>query len=303
MKEVSIIIINYNTSAYTVKCVASILEFTRPSIPIEVIVVDNNSKIEDYNALKKDLTKSPLVALHRSVINLGFGGGNMFGAQYANSKYLLFLNNDAFLKNDCISILSNYMNANPDTGVSTAQNYDINNNYVCSFDHNKGLRKLIFGRGFLEKLNPKEFPKRKKTYLNPLTVNFVNGAFMFFRADAFSKVGGFDSTIFLYFEEMDICHRLLNLGYKSVIVPDAKINHYQGASTGTSKIITKEALISYLYVIKKNYSFLKYKCIQYYFLVTFLIKPKKWFLLSIVWKGGDLSSSLKQKQKLNFLQS
>ena len=301
MKEVSIIIINYNTSEYTLKCVSSVLELTNPSISIEVIVVDNNSKIDDFTLLKKNLPKSTQIALHRSVINLGFGGGNMFGAQYANSNYLLFLNNDAFLKNDCISILLNYMNSHPDVGVSTAQNYDASNKYVCSFDHNKGLRKLIFGRGFLEKIKPKEFPKRKKTYLNPLNVNFVNGAFMFFRTDVFSKTGGFDTTIFLYFEEMDICHRLLNLGYKSVLVPDAKINHYQGASTGASKIISKEALISYLYVVKKNYSFLKYKCIQFYFLATFLIKPKKWFLMSIVWKGGDLSSSLKQKQPLNYI--
>tara|TARA_B110000967_G_C18791451_1_gene513551 strand:- start:338 stop:1243 length:906 start_codon:yes stop_codon:yes gene_type:complete len=301
MKEVSIIIINYNTSEYTLKCVASVLELTNPSITIEVIIVDNNSKIDDFKFLKQNLPELAQISLHRSVINLGFGGGNMFGAQFANSNYLLFLNNDAFLQNDCVSILLKYMNSHPDVGVSTAQNYDIKNEYVCSFDHNKGLRKLIFGRGFLEKFKPAEFPKRNKTYLKPLDVNFVNGAFMFFRTGVFSKVGGFDTSIFLYFEEMDICHRLLNIGYKSVLVPDAKINHYQGASTGTSKVISKEALISYFYVIKKNYSFLKYKSIQFYFLATFLMKPKKWYLMSIVWKGGDLPASLKQKQSLNYI--
>lgn len=300
MKDVSIIIINYNTSEYTTKCVSSVLELTSPSISIEIIVIDNNSELEDYNTLKNELPKSKKVSLHRSVINLGFGGGNMFGAQYANSKYLLFLNNDAFLKNDCISILFDYMNAHPEVGVSTAQNYDSANNHVSSFDHNKGLRKLILGRGFLEKFSSDQYPKRHKKYSNPIHVNFVNGAFMFFRTDVFSKVGGFDTTIFLYFEEMDICHRLLKLNYKSVLVPEAKINHYQGASTGTSKTISREAFISYFYVIKKNYSFVKYKCIQFYFTLTFILKPKKWYLMPIVLKGGDLGASMKQKQLLKF---
>lgn len=297
--DVSIIIINYNTAEYTVKCVESVIQNTDQSISYQIIVVDNNSMIQDYNLLKKSLPNGDYISLHRSNINTGFGGGNMFGNQFAKGKYLLFLNNDAMLKNDCISILKIFLETNPEIGICTAQNFDEYGKEVASFDHNKGLRKLLFGRSFLEKNFKK--PKRNKTYQKPIIVDFINGAFMFFRSDAFADVGGFDTNIFLYFEEMDICHRLQKKGFKSALVPQAKILHYQGVSTGVSKTISKEGFISYLYVIKKNYSLIKYVIIKYYFCFTFLFKPKKWFLLPLVFKSVSLKESLKQKQEVTYL--
>lgn len=300
MKDISIVIINYNTAKYTLECINSVIQFTDKSLSYEIVVVDNNSKPEDYTHLLKNFPKAGNISLHRSVINTGFGGGNMFGAQFTNGKYILFLNNDAMLQNDCLSILHTYMENNSKVGVTTAQNYDEHNKHVISFDHDKGIRKLLLGRSFLEKNWPKQFPKRKKEYTEPVSVNFVNGAFMFFRREAFEKVGGFDTNIFLYFEEMDICFRLRKEGYTSVLVPEAKILHYQGVSTGVSKAISKEGMISHLYVIKKNYSYAKYLFIQIYYCLSFLIKPKKWFMLGLVWKGAHVSESLKQKQQIRF---
>jgi GT2 family glycosyltransferase len=300
MKDISIVIINYNTAKYTLDCINAVLQFTDDSRSFEIVVVDNNSKPEDFAHLQQNFPKHNDVSLHRSVINTGFGGGNMFGAQFTNGKYILFLNNDAMLLNDCLSILYAFMEDHPNVGVCTAQNYDEHNKHVISFDHDKGIRKLLFGRSFLEKNWQTKFPKRKKEYTAPVTVNFINGAFMFFRREVFEKVGGFDTNIFLYFEEMDICFRLRKLGFTSVLVPDAKIMHYQGVSTGVSKAISKEGMISHLYVIKKNYSYAKYMFIRTYFCLSFLLKPKKWFMLSLVWKGAHLSKSLKQQQQIRF---
>lgn len=300
MKDISIVIINYNTAKYTLECIDSVIKFTDKSLSYEIVVVDNNSKLEDLKHLEDNFPKHENVSLHKSVINTGFGGGNMFGAQFTNGKYILFLNNDAMLLNDCLSILHSYMESNPKVGVSTAQNFDEHNKHVISFDHDKGIRKLLLGRSFLEKNWSNQFPKRKKEYTEPISVNFVNGAFMFFRREAFEKIGGFDTNIFLYFEEMDICFRMRQIGFESVLVPEAKILHYQGVSTGVSEAISKEGMISHLYVIKKNYSYAKYLFIRSYFCVSFLIKPKKWFMLSLIWKGAHLSESLKQEQQIRF---
>ncbi len=299
--DVAVVIINYNSSKYTLQCIDAVIAKTSELISYEIIVVDNNSKIEDYKNLKQNFPQKENIQLHRSNINTGFGGGNMFGAQSANANYLLFLNNDAMLLNDCLGILLSYVKGNPEVGVCTAQNFDENNKFVPSFDHNKGLRRLLFGRGFLEKNNPNLYPKRKKEYNEPIVVNWVNGAFLFFDAKAFKKVGGFDTNIFLYWEEMDICNRLKNLGFKSTLMPRAKILHYQGVSTGSSKIIDKEAYISYLYVLRKNFGLWKCQIIRFYLTFALLIKPKKWFLLPIVLDNNPLSQSLKTKQKITFL--
>jgi len=300
-KDISVIIINYNTSKYTLECINSVIKYTSKAITYDIIVIDNNSALDDFNFLAANLPKQSFIKCHRSPINTGFGGGNMLGVQHASGNYLLFLNNDTQFKNDCLSIIFDYMESNPKVGVATAQNYDEHDNHVVSFDHNKGIRKLILGRSFLEKMNPSKYPKRKKVYQKPAVVNFVNGAFMFFRSDAFNSVGGFDTNMFLYFEEMDICYRLLQLNYTSVLIPEAKLMHYQGASSGKSKAINKEGLISYFYVIKKNYSYAKYLFIRFYFSITYIFKPKKWYLLPLVLKGSHLSESLKQQQKINII--
>ncbi|MEM0518385.1 glycosyltransferase family 2 protein [Aequorivita flava] len=299
--DVAIIIVNYNSSKYTLECVNTVVEKTSEAISYQIIVVDNNSTALEYKILKEGFPTKPNISLHRSNINTGFGGGNMFGAQFANADYLLFLNNDAMLLNDCLHILLNFMKANPKVGVSTAQNFDENNDFVPSFDHNKGLRRLLFGRSFLEKNNPELYPKRKKEYSEPVKVNWVNGAFLFFDSKAFAEVGGFDTNIFLYWEEMDICHRLKKLGYESWLVPEAQILHHQGVSTGTSQAMNRESYISYLYVLRKNYGFGKYLLIRTYLCVALLLKPKKWHLLPIILKSNNQTQSLKRKQKMSFL--
>lgn len=301
MNDVAVILINYNSTKYTVEAVQTVLSKTSEILKVQIIVVDNNSEIAEYQLLKEKLPKQSNITLHRSIINTGFGGGNMYGAQFANAKYLLFLNNDAMLLNDCLSLLKTYMDANQNVGVCTAQNYDEHNNFVPSFDHNKGLRRFIFGRSFLEKINSKRYPERKKKYTEPIAVDWVNGAFLFFRIAAFEAIGGFDTNIFLYWEEMDVCHRLRKLGFESHLVPSAKILHYQGVSIDVSKRINKESYISYLYVIRKNFGYAKYQVTRLYLTLALLLKPKKWYLLPIVLKSDALALSLKQQQKIRYI--
>jgi GT2 family glycosyltransferase len=297
MYDVTVIIINYNSTDYTLKCIEAVLAKTSAAVSYQVIVVDNNSEIPEFQKLKQNFPEKANISLHRSALNTGFGGGNMYGAKYADASYLLFLNNDAMLLNDCLDILKTFMDSHPKVGVCTAQNYDENGNFVPSFDHNKGLRRLLFGRGFLEKINTNRYPKRKQEYSQPVEVDWVNGAFLFFRKEAFQEIGGFDTNIFLYYEEMDLCHRLKKKGYKTVLVPQAKILHYQGVSIGKSKAINKEAYLSYLYVIRKNYGIGKLILTKLYLSKVLLFKPKKYYLIPTILCGSIYKDSLKQKQQ------
>lgn len=296
MVDVAVIMINYNTSEYTLKCIDSVLEKTNPSLTYQITVVDNNSELADYEHLKEHFPQNSKTQLIRSAVNSGFGGGNMTGVMLSKATYFLFLNNDTLLLNDCLSILKHYMEANPNTGLCTAQNYNQFNELVPSFDHNKGLRRLLLGRGFLERVNPTRYPKRQTEHTEPTIVDWVNGAFLFFRSEAFLEIGGFDTNIFLYWEEMDLCNRLRVKGYHSTLVPAAKILHYQGKSIGTSKAINKEAYRSYLYVIRKHYGFVKLMLTQLYLTVVLLLKPKKWYLLATILEGGSMKNSLRHQQ-------
>ncbi|MGI9551174.1 MAG: glycosyltransferase family 2 protein [Aurantibacter sp.] len=301
--DISIIIINYNSSRYTRKCVEGVLTKTSDTSSYEIIVVDNASKQEDFDALKSSLLllNSDKVTLHRSRINTGFGGGNMHGVQFSKGKYYLFLNNDTLLKNDAVSICHNFMEETEDAAVCGAQIYNEKNEKQVSFDHFTSFWREVFGKQFVEILFSK--PNRRKLYSEPLAVDYVNGSFMFFRASDFNSIGGFDTNIFLYFEESDICYRLGKKGRKTYFVPSASYLHYHGKSIGKTgtPIATKiELKTSMFYVLRKNYGYFHYQSLRLVFILRYalvsLIKPKYFKLFHRILIGLPMGKSLKHKQ-------
>lgn len=302
MFDIAVIIINYNTAQYTVNCIQSVLEKTGTALNYQIIVVDNASKYDDYLIVKQGaeaITTVP-ITLIRSRINTGFGGGNMAGVLEANAKYLVFLNNDTLLRNDCLSILKNALDTNPEIGIAGPQSFKEDGSCMVSLDHFASPARELLGRSILEKLNPKRYPKRKKLYTEPVKMDYVPGSFMFLRATDFHAVGGFDNNIFLYYEETDLCLRLKKLGKQAWLIPQAEFVHFHGGSTGRSLAIKKELKISVLYVMRKHYGVFGYLSVYMYLLIKYifsaLVKPKYLPLLGLLLRGAPLTESLKQKQ-------
>jgi GT2 family glycosyltransferase len=304
-RDISIIIINYNSSEYTQKCIESILDKTSEQIDFEILVVDNASERKDFEILDAFISKlgNPDVSLYRSRINTGFGGGNMHGIQYANAKYYLFLNNDTTLRNDAIGICLDFMERNRKIAVCGAQLYNEHGKKQLSFDHFTSFMREVFGKKALEIIFPKTKPDRRKLYAEPIPVDYVNGSFMFFRAPDFNEVGGFDTNLFLYFEESDICYRLIQKGKKTYFVPTAEYLHYHGKSIGKTgmPIDTKiELKTSMFYVIRKNYGYFHYQFLRLFFIVryaiTCLVKPQYFKLLRRILIGLPQGKSLKMQQ-------
>ena len=302
MFDIAVIIINYNSSELTKECVASILEKTSKMLSIQIIVVDNCSEIDDYIALQHycDNHQFQNLQLIRSKINTGFGGGNMTGYHFADAKYIAFVNNDTLLLNDCLSLLKSSIEKDNSIAIVGGQSFTESGKRMVAFDHFASISKEIFGRDFLEKIFPSKYPKRKTEYNNPIKVNYVQGSFMFIRADDFNKVGGFDTNLFLYYEETDLCKRLEKLGKSSYLIPEARYIHYHGASTPQNIFIKTELKISLLYVIRKHYGYLSFCFLLNYLRINYILstifKPKYWYLLKVLMTGAPLSKSLKTKQ-------
>ena len=304
MFDIAIILINYNSSKHTINCIQSIIEKTSENISYQIIITDNCSEKEDFFLLKKfcDDISFPNLELHRSNINTGFGSGNMNGVKYTNAKYFAFINNDTIFLNDCLSILKNELDKNQNIGIAGGQAYKENGDPMVSMDHFASPAREIFGRDFLELLNPKKYPKRKKIYSKPIQVDFIPGSFMFLRSRDFNDLGGFDTNIFLYYEETDICLRLAKKLKYAYLIPDAKFVHLHGASTEKSIAIKRELKISLLYIIRKHYGFLAYKIVLIFLVLksffSSILKPKNWNLFLLLISGAPMSKSLKLKQKI-----
>lgn len=304
MLDLSAIIINYNSSTLTKECINSIVAKTDPAINYEIIIVDNCSKEEDYLSLKDFCTIHPFknLQLIRSRINTGFGAGNMMGYNFANAKYVAFVNNDTLFLNDCFSILKKAIEQDDKIGIIGGQSFTIEGKQMIAFDHFTSLKKVLFGRDFLEKTNPKEYPKRKLEYKNPLKVNYVQGSLMFIRSKDFNIVGGFDTNIFLYYEETDLSLRMQKIGKSSYLIPEARYIHYHGKSTPKNILIKTELKISLLYVFRKHYGYLHFcfllNFLRLNYLFSTIVKPKYWYLFKVLLVGAPLSKSLKIKQTI-----
>lgn len=302
MFDIAVILINYNSSEYSINCIRSIVKNTAKNINYQIIIIDNCSEKEDYLKLKSFCKENdiPNLKLHRSKINTGFGGGNMAGYHYANSKYVAFVNNDTLFLNDCFSILKAAIEKDENIGVVGGQPYTEEGKQIIAFDHFTTITKELLGRNFLEKINPKEHPKRKLEYTNPLKVDCMGGSFIFIRTKDFNKVGGFDTNIFLYYEETDLSMRLRKIGKSSYLIPDAKYIHSHGASTPRSILIKTELKISLLYIIQKHHGFLSFWFLLNYLRINYLFKtifkPSYLYLLKVLLAGAPLSKSLKTKQ-------
>lgn len=304
MKDISAIILNYNSSKFTINCIESILKQTSNRISYEIIVVDNASETTDYKALKQAIAtfNAAHITLVRSRYNTGFGGGNMYGVQFTNAKHYAFINNDTILQNDCLNIVFNFLNEHKNAAVCCPQQYNENGEVQKSFDHFLSLKREIFGRKLLESSNPKTYPKRQKVYNSPLKVQAVPGSFLVVNAEQFNAVGGFDTNIFLYYEETDLCFRIAKHSNQGdcYLVPAGKFIHFKGQSTEKSMAIKKELKISLLYVLRKNSGYWAYLTLRWWLTVKLffksLIKPKNIPLFVLLLKGAPISDSLKQKQ-------
>ena len=306
--DVSIIIINYNTAKYTINCIDSILKHTSKETSCQYLIVDNGSEAESYYSLKTyidSISKSVSIKFIRSPINTGFGAGNMIGAREAQGEYIAFINNDVLFENDCISILKSFMVSNDNVGVCGPQAFKENKDLLPTIDHFASLGRELLGRKVLEKTNPNKYPKRKKIYNNPQRGQFVAGSFMFFSSKDFNNVGGFDTNIFLYHEETDICKRLAKINKQAFLVPEGHFIHFHGASSPKSVALKIELKISLLYVIRKHYGMIAFYILLIYLQIKYffssLVKPKNWPVFITLLKQAPLSMSLKHKQQIHRL--
>ncbi|CAN5195238.1 hypothetical protein BH09PAT1_BH09PAT1_3920 [soil metagenome] len=252
--EISIIIVQYKVKVILHECLRSVITCTK-NVNYEIIVVDN----DDSKHIKKDLLKEFPQVIYVANKNNGFGEGNNVGVTYAKGKYVFFLNPDTIISPNTVESLYTYLEKNQDVGIAAPL---LMHEDKKLFDL-QGLGLLTPLRGiialsFINKLFPHN--KISKDYWRPewdrtkvKEVDAVPGTAFMMRRDLYNSIGGFDDTFFLYFEEFDLCKRVKDLGYKLVMLPQAKIIHLWGKSTAHRNDINEVFQQSRFYFFKKHY--------------------------------------------------
>lgn len=228
MIDVSVIIINYNTLAVTANCIDSVFERTA-GITFEVILVDNASS----DGSKEYFSSDKRIKYIYNDSNLGFGQANNLGLSVARGRNILFLNPDTLLVGNPIKTLSEHLDSHENTGACGGNLYDASMKPVISYERQfpsifseadrcfKGyLTRLLYGRN-------RKFNHTGKD----MEVAYIVGADLMVKSSVLNRTGGFDKRFFMYYEEVELCHRIHGLGYKVMNVPSAEIKHLEGISS------------------------------------------------------------------------
>ena len=251
--DLSIVIVNYQTFELTKNTINSIFEYDYP-FSYEILVVDNASSDDSLAKLQEYFNDK--VKFIASTENNGFAAGNNQALRIANGKYVLLLNSDTIVWEGTLENIYNYMEKHTDVGA-------------C------GCRVLL-ENGELDKACKRSFPNVKNSFfrlfhiptnskdndynLDDLPdgeiyeIDCLTGAFMFMRTDALNQVGLLDETFFMYGEDIDLCYRIKNGGWKIIYYGESKITHLKGASSKKqkSKLIYEFYRAMYIYYKKHH---------------------------------------------------
>lgn len=230
--ELSVTICSWNTRDDLRECLNS-LERGRGELELEVIVWDNASTDGSPEMIACEF---PWVKLFRSDRNLGFGGGHNAAMKRAKGRFLMPLNSDAIVHEGALLHLVDFLKQHPDVGIAAPKllNPDGSLQYSCRRFPTPAA--AVFRNTPLGKLFPKN--KYSREYLmqdwahdEPRDVDWVSGAAFCITRECYEATGGFDEQFFMYMEDVDLCYRAHQLGFRVVYLPNAVVTHAIGRST------------------------------------------------------------------------
>lgn len=236
---VSIVIVSFNTKDLLKDCLHSIEEFS--DVPVEVIISDNGSTDGTIEYLKKFKTKIFSVTLLENNSNLGFAKGNNAAKSYANGKYVLFLNPDTILRGNVLSQTVDFLEENKDVAAITPKvvlpngelDKDTRRTFPTPFvalTHFSGLDRLF--------PKSKLFSKYWYGYLREdetHEIEALQGAYFLIKKDVLDKVFWFDEDYFLDGEDIDLCFKIHDAGYRIYYYPKVSILHIKKGSKSKNR--------------------------------------------------------------------
>jgi N-acetylglucosaminyl-diphospho-decaprenol L-rhamnosyltransferase len=258
--DVAVIIVTYRSARLTIENLKSLLaERSVPGLHVRVVVVDNASgDLPEIAQAVENFDWSSWVTLVAAPKNGGFAYGNNRGIERAyasgDPSYIYLLNPDTQVRPGAIGSLVRFLEEHSDVGIagSSFETGD-GRDWPIAFRFPSMMGEFIQGLslGIVSSLLKPWVTVRHMAKSNE-TVDWVSGASMMIRPEAFRAIGGMDENYFLYFEETDFCRRARDAGYSTWYVPESRVMHIGGQST-TVAPDARERLPAYWFESRRRY--------------------------------------------------
>lgn len=230
---IDIIIVNYKSTDYLVKCLQSLFDNIDSKF-INIYIQDNSCD----NKVDKIKTIYPELHVFKNKRNIGFSAAVNNAIKRSSSPYITLLNPDSTITRDFLTSILDFMDENADVGIVGPKILNHDNTIQGSARTFPTPLTGFFGRtSLLTRLFPNNWITRKtilsngKTGTKPIEVDWVSGACMLIRREAVNDIGLMDERFFMYFEDVDYCKRMWDNGWKVVYYPNAFMTHQVGGSS------------------------------------------------------------------------
>ena len=238
LRELDIIIINYNSTDLLLICLESIYKnYNKDNICIWVW--DNNSN-DNPGRIR---ARFPHVYLNENNRNIGFAAAVNRGLEWSRAPYVMLLNPDTEIKKKVIDVLLIQMKCQKNLGVLGPKILNPDGSLQQSARAFPNLFTGIYGR---TSILTKIFPKNRMTQKNllatsvngktPIEVDWISGACMLVRKEAIQNVGFLDERFYMYWEDADWCRRMREKGWRVVYNPVISVLHSVGKSSQSHPI-------------------------------------------------------------------
>ena len=262
--KLSIIIVNYNTYTLTKQTIDSIIQKEHP-FQYEILLVDNASSDGSIERLQKefnDLISEGILQIFINEANLGFAKANNIGMRVAIGKYILLLNSDTVVKGDCLESCISQMDKDTNIGALGCKVVlpDGKLDHACKRGFPTPKASLYYLLKLYKK-DPIKYGQYDALHLREDEVGEVDclmGAFMLMPKDVLNKVGLLDEDFFMYGEDIDLCYRIKEGGYKTLYYPKAQIIHYKGGSSKKKRTKVIYDFHQAMWIFYKKHYYKKY---------------------------------------------
>lgn len=284
-----VVIVNYRTPQLTINCLKSLEKEIKSFPSIKVVIVDNNSEDDSVNLIESAIASNhwqDWADLIPSSINGGFAYGNNLAIRPMLESdtlpsYILLLNPDTIIREKAIASLMEFIEANPQVGIAGSRLEELDGTPQRSAfrfrtfwsELDSGLRLGIVSNILATKIVAPPVPED-----NCLT-DWVAGASMIIRREVIKNIGLLDEGYFMYCEEMDYCLQAKKAGWDCWYVPNSRVVHFVGQSSGIDQAESKaKRRPKYWFESRRRY-FLK----NYGWLYT-VLSDFIWIISFILWK-------------------
>jgi len=236
--QLSIIIVSYNVRYFLEQCLLSVQKAVR-GIDAELIVVDNHSGDGSLEFLEPLF---PAVRFIANSANIGFAKACNQGLAASSGRYILFLNPDTLVPEDCLEKCLEFIHTRPDAGAIGLRMLDGKGRFLPESKRSfPSLRASFFKLMGLAALFPSSrlFNAYALGYLNASEdheVEVLAGAFLLARRQVLDTLGGFDENFFLYGEDIDLSFRIRKAGYRNFYFAGSQIIHFKGESSSAAPL-------------------------------------------------------------------